>query len=142
MKANDILEAFWNGEEFDGYIIQMFVENDGKFNYTFFNKFHETSFTHAQINTAIEEISGSKVIRFREEPIDDTALDALIKDYKFGKHENVRVWIHDILDRYGVIIPRSVLFNWVAKQHPPKQQGSFLPTDDRNMYVKEEKEAA
>lgn len=144
MKPIDILQGYFDVESnsFDSVFIQMFVETDSKFNYGFFNKFFEQSFTHSDINNAINELSGSKVIKFLEVETDPKAVDFLHNKYTFGKFPNVRGWIDYIAEQTGYVISRAVLFSWVASQHPPKQQSSFLPTNDRNLYGKETTEPA
>lgn len=119
----------------------MFVETDSKFNYSFFNKFFEQSFTHSDINSAINELSGTKVIKFVQIDSEAKCLEFLQSKYTFGKFVNVREWIDFIAEQTGYVISRLDLFNWVKLQHPPKQQSSFLPTNDRNLYGKESVEA-
>lgn len=140
MKPIDILQGYFDRESnsFDSVFIQMFVETDNRFNYGFFNKFFEQSFTHSDINSAINELSGSKVIKFEDIETDEKATEYLHSKYVFGKFANVREWIDHVAEQTGYTISRLALFNWVKTQHPPKQQSSFLPTNDRNLYGKEQ----
>ena len=136
MTALQQLQNYWVDNQFNDLFIQLFVETNGRFNYRFFNKFHETKFSHTEINAAIQDLTGSKVIQYREVDFtpDCFGFELFKKAYKFGKFEDARQWVHDFWYNTDIVPSRVLILNWIAKQHPPKTQSSFLPTDTGNLY--------
>ena len=136
MTALQRLQNYWFDGQFNDLFIQLFVETNGRFNYRFFNAFHETKFSHTEINAAIQDLTGSKVIPYRDVLFEDGSMgfEMFKKAYKFGKFEDARHWVHDFWYNTDIVPSRVLILNWIAKQHPPKQQSSFLPTDTRNLY--------
>lgn len=137
MNATDIIKPHYQDGQFTDWFIQMFVEVDNRFNYAFFNKYFEVKLSHRDINFAVETLSGSKVIKYRE-PEDEDILEAMYSEYKFGKYENARMWVNHIWENFGSIISRPKMLAWIATQRPDKAVGSFLPTHDGNLYAKDE----
>lgn len=147
MELQNLLANHWDAENetFDDYIIQMFVEHNGKFNYTFFNQVNETKFTHSEINAVLENLSGNKVVPYtecKEAGIGEiaTVFKAFKAMYKFGEFLNAREWIRTVYDQTDVVLPRPLVLNWIATQRPDRVANSFAPINDGNLYHASEKE--
>lgn len=134
----DVLDVFWDKEvaQFSNLFIQLFVEANGTINYSYFNKFNDTSFSFKDINNAVKALSGSKVVERRElnntEELNSLALEELAKQYEFGKYLNPRQYIYTVWYQTDVVLPRNVALGWVANQRPDKATSSFAPANDRN----------
>lgn len=147
MEAQNAIAVFYSTYRgrFDEVFMEMFVELNGSFNYRFFNEAFETKFTHAELNKAIEAVSGSKLIRYQESeyPIEKQSMVFKLfkRAYEFGKYENARYWIKDIYANTEVVLPRSLVLGWIAKQRPERSTSSFAPVNDGNLYHASEKES-
>ena len=136
MTALQRLQNYWFNDQFNDLFIQLFVETNNSFNYRFFNTFHESKFSHTEINNALLELTGSKVVKSRlvDFAPNSLGMELFQKAYVFGKFENARQWVHEFWYQTDIVPDRVTILNWIAKQHPPKQQSSFSPSCDRNLY--------
>lgn len=136
MTANEILHRYFSNGQFNDLFIQMFVETNNAVNYRFFNIFHETKFSHNELNACIQDMIGSKIVPYRTADLapDSFGFELFKKAYVFGKFEDARHWIHDFWYQTDIVPDRVIMLKWIASQHPPKQQSSFLPTSDGNLY--------
>lgn len=146
-ELQNLIASFWDAdkEEFSDYFIQMFVDITNRFNFSWFNEFNETKFTHSDINNAIEHISGSKQVLYRAADPDLSqaaqALGAFKKSYVFGHYSNQRYWVDDVYRSTGVVLDRRLILGWIAKQRPDRAASSFAPINDGNLYHATEKES-
>lgn len=138
MSVKDILEANYDKTTglFSDLIVQMFVEESGKFNFTHFNRFYEQKVTHQEIVNTVLLVSGSKVIPYRksEASEDSFVFDLFTKAYKFGKFEHARDWIAEVYEQTGVVLNRSTVLGWIATQRPERNTKAFLPANDGDIY--------
>ena len=147
MEAQNAIANFYSSYRgrFDEIFMEMFVELNGSFNYRFFNEVLETKFTHAELNKAIEKVSGNKLIKYKESeyPIEKQSMVFKLfkRAYEFGKYHNARLWIKDIYENTEVVLPRTLVLGWVAKQRPDRAVSSFAPVNDGNLYHASEKES-
>lgn len=147
MEAQNAIATYFSAYRgrFDEIFMEMFVELNGSFNYRFFNEVHEAKFTHAELNKAIEAVSGKKLIKYVESeyPIDKQSMVFKLfkRAYEFGKYENARYWIRDIYVNTEVVLPRTLVLGWIAKQRPDRVTSSFAPVNDGNLYHASEKES-
>lgn len=139
MSIIEILKSYTNESgEFNDLFIQMFVGKDNKFNFSDFNRVHESHFTHKQILEAIKDLTGSKVVKYCD-PEPDVHLYEIFKgEYSFGKFKHARDWNIYLFENYGKVLMCSLILGWIAKQYPKPVKSSFLPTNDGNLYAKEE----
>lgn len=128
------LSQFYSNGKFSDEFIQTFVETTNRTNYHLLNDYFKTKYSHSELNKAIESIAGNKLIKFTEAEEDLEKVESFLQDnYKFGKYENARYWIINMASR-GVIANRSTVLGWIAKQRPEKQNSSFSPAHDKNLY--------
>lgn len=139
--STEILNQYYNREheEFSDLFIQLFVNSNNTLDYRFFNEFHETTFSHQDINSALKELSGNKLIPFRQtanaESLELSVVWGLFKKaYTFGKYQNARHWIYEVFLNTEVVLPRGMMLGWIAKQRPERSEKSFAPVNDRNLY--------
>ena len=144
--STEVLNQYFNREhqEFSDLFIQMFVNANNALDYRFFNEFHETTFSHQDINSALKELIGSKVIPFRQTANAETLELSMVwglfkKAYEFGKYQNARYWIYEVLQNTAVVLPRQMMMGWIAKQRPEHNAKSFAPINDGNLYHASEK---
>lgn len=139
MSLNEILEQYKTDEGMSDLFIQLFVESDNKFNFTEFNRIHETKFTHKQILQGLQEFTGSKVVKYCTPEYNDNLFSLFCHDYVFGKYSSARDWNLHLFNMTGQVLPRSVILSWIAKQRPEKSKSTFLPGNDGNLYAKDER---
>lgn len=141
MELSQILAKYFNQEDksFSDLFIQMFVNSDNSFAFTDFNRVHETNFTYKQIIAGLKDLTGRKYVEYSTPEMNPKLWKEFTTEYKFGVYKVAKDWNLFLADKFGEVLPRGQLLGWIAKQHPPKSQGSFLPTHDGNLYAKEEK---
>ena len=139
--STEVLDQYYNYEhkEFSNLFIQLFVNQNNALDYRFFNEFHETTFSHQDINSALKELTGSKVILFREPANTETLQLSIVwglfkKAYEFGKYPNARHWIYEVYLNTEVVLPRQMMLHWIAKQRPERSAKSFAPINYGNLY--------
>lgn len=145
----ETLNQYYNHEhkEFSNLFIQLFVNQNNTLDYRFFNEFHETTFSHQDVNSALKELTGSKVIQFRETASAATfqlsVVWGLFKNaYEFGKYQNARHWIYEVYLNTEIVLPRPMVLHWISKQRPERSAKSFAPINDGNLYHANEKSDA
>lgn len=138
MTITEIFDLYLVEGEFNDLFIQMFVNMDNSFAYLDFNRIHETNFTHKQIQAALKEVIGSKVVKFKEPLVSLKLLESFMTEYQFGKYTHAKDWNLYLWDMYGEVLPRRTLLSFVAGQKPSKSTKSFLPSHDGNLYAKDE----
>lgn len=141
MNLTDILAGYFDKEQntFSNLFVQMFVNTDNSFAFSDFNRVHEATFTHKQITAGIQELSGSKFVKYAIPEFPVTLWNEFIDAYEFGVYKVAKDWNLYLHEMYGMVLPRSQMLGWIAKQRPARSTGSFLPTSDRNLYAKEER---
>lgn len=139
--STEVLNQYFNREhqEFSYLFIQLFVNANNSLDYRFFNEFHETTFSHQDINSALKELTGNKLIPFRQtanaESLELSVVWGLFKKaYEFGKYPNARHWIYEVFLNTEVVLPRQMMMAWIAKQRPERSEKSFAPINDGNLY--------
>lgn len=139
MELSEIL-ASYQGEDkqFNDLFIQMFVNSDNSLAFADFNRIHESNFTHKQIIKAIQDLTGSKVVKYCIPEYEPSLFEEFKEAYEFGTYKVAKDWNEYLFSIYGKVLPRGEMLGWIAKQHPKRIQGSFLPTHDGNLYAKEE----
>lgn len=138
MTLTEILNSYMVDGEFNDLFIQLFVAKDNTFSYNDFNRIHDTTFTFKQIIGELFDLTGSKVVKYRDPDVEPELFNEFKQAYQFGMFTHVKDWNQYLHDVFGKVLPRSTILNWVAKQHPTKVLGSFIPTNDKNLYAKEE----
>lgn len=138
MELSEILNGYFSEGQFNDLFIQMYVNTDNSLAFADFNRVHDTSFTHKQILKAIQDLTGSKVVKYRQPSHSQDLCLEFTDAYEFGTYKVAKDWNLYLYEMFGEVLPRGDLLSWIAKQHPKKVQGSFLPTHDGNLYAKEE----
>lgn len=139
MDLSEILNGYLNEEkQFNNCFIQMFVNSDNSLAFADFNRVHDTNFTHKQIVKAIQDLTGSKVVKYSIPEYEPSLFEDFKEAYEFGLYKVAKDWNFYLHTIYGKVLPRGELLGWIAKQHPKRVKGSFLPTHDGNLYAKEE----
>lgn len=145
VSALELLGNWFNYDDkvFSDIFIQLFVELNGSFNYRYFNEFHESTLSHGDINSVIKELTGSKKLEYSEpnEGLEESAkVFKYVKQvYKFGTYPNARTWLSLVYHETQVVLPRSLVLGWIAKQRPEQSTKSFAPINDGNLYHATEK---
>lgn len=120
-------------------IREMFVSTDNSFAYANLNKFLDNTLTHKAVHAEIEELTGGKILRFgfkgdTESEDYKHTLAEFKRLYEHGKYEIPVFWIEHMYAGFGEVLKRSDVLSHIAKQHPPRQQSSFMPSNDKNLY--------
>lgn len=127
--VSEILESYHeNSNVFSVDFTEMFIDDYGNFNHKEFNRYFDTSASFSTINNALVELTGSKILTKRkfETPYKNQALFESV--YEFGKFPHARDWIMHMSEAYGALVSKSYVLGYIAKQHPKRVSGSFLPT--------------
>lgn len=141
MSLNDIINKYFVEGKFLYAFSQSFADRSGKIVFREFNRYFETKASFAQINNAVLEVSGSKLIPFEQREDTPTALRVFGEAYVFGKFSHPRDWVMHMYENYGVEISLQAVFKFVSEQRPERSASSFLPASmqDHKLYDKEDK---
>lgn len=127
-----IKKIYWEGDKFSDLFVQLFVSQDNHLNVALFNHLMDTEISFKTLVEAIKEISGSKLVPYRDLVVGDNdeysqAFESFTESYRFGEYLSSIQWILHVYEETGVVLARKDVLGWIAQQHPKKLEGSFMP---------------
>ena len=98
------------------YVQEEFTALDGQFDLGYCRQLLEDrTLTKSKLNTLVNSALGYIVVP-KQEVVNEISEEVFRKHYRFGKYPSVRQWITFFKDRYGLLLTRKKLFEFVLKE--------------------------